>query len=109
MSRLMDLVDAYRATQGWPSEASIARGIDVLPQTMNAWRKRGLKELPETETLKRLATFINQPLRVVVDAALVDMNLLASADATPARPYTADRPNGNDGNRRDEQERRRGA
>lgn len=55
-----------------PSEASIARQIGVAPQTVNSWRHRGLKELPNKETLRELARVLRVSDDVVFYAAGVD-------------------------------------
>lgn len=58
MSELLDLIDEYRKRRGQPSDASIARAIGVAPQTISSWRNRGIKNLPERDTMRRLAEFI---------------------------------------------------
>lgn len=86
MSRLIDLIDDYKDRHGQPSDASIARAIGVTAQTVSSWRNRGLKELPDRETLRQLAAFIRQPVRVVIDAALVDARFLRPDEAMPPVP-----------------------
>jgi transcriptional regulator with XRE-family HTH domain len=81
--RLVALIDVYRDAHGQPADASIARAIGVAPQTLNAWRKRGIRNLPDRDTLRRLAVFIGVPLRVVIEAALVDAGYMTEADMTP--------------------------
>ena len=72
MSRLVDLIDDYKDRHGQPSDASIARAIGIAPQTLNSWRKRGIRELPAAETLRRLAGFIGVADDVTFYAAGVD-------------------------------------
>lgn len=83
MSRLVDLIDAYRDAHGSPSEASVARAIGAAPQTVNSWRNRGIRELPEVEIMQRLATYLGVPYRTVLEAALVDAKY-ASTEEYPA-------------------------
>lgn len=83
MSRMVDLIDIYRDTHGRPSEASIARAIEVAPQTINSWRNRGIRELPDVAIMERLAIYLNVPYRAVLEAALVDAGY-ASPDDYPA-------------------------
>lgn len=72
MSRLIDLIDDLRARQGGRSEASIAREVGVRPQVINSWRNRGLTELPNKETLRKLAVVLGVSDKVVFYAAGVD-------------------------------------
>jgi transcriptional regulator with XRE-family HTH domain len=72
MSRLVDLIDDYKDKHGQPSDASIARAVGIAPQTLNSWRKRGIRELPAAETLRRLAAFIGVGEEVTFYAAGVD-------------------------------------
>jgi transcriptional regulator with XRE-family HTH domain len=72
-SRLLALIDDYRARNGNPPDASIARAIGVAPQTLNSWRKRGMKEMPRNpETLRNLARLLRVDEKVTAYAALVD-------------------------------------
>ena len=73
MSRLLELIDDYKDRHGSPSDASIARAIGVASQTINSWRKRGIRQPPSTETLRALAQLTgNDYERVVLRAALID-------------------------------------
>lgn len=81
MSRLIALIDDWRDRNGQPSEASVARAIGVAPQTVNSWRTRGIKQLPDTETLRELARHISQDYEsVVLRAALLDIGWLEESD-----------------------------
>lgn len=72
MSRLVELIDDYKDRHGQPSDSSIARAIGVAPQTLSAWRNRGIRELPAAETLRELASFIGVAEDVTFYAAGVD-------------------------------------
>jgi len=73
MSELVRIIDDYRDTHGRPSDASIARAIGIAPQTLSSWRKRGIRELPEAETLRALASFVGLPYQTyVLEVALYD-------------------------------------
>ncbi len=70
---LMQLIDDYRDMHGQPAEASVARAVGIAPQTLNSWRKRGIRQLPEKETLERLASFLGVSYEeTVLKAALYD-------------------------------------
>lgn len=79
MSRLIALIDDYKDRHGNPSDASIARGIGVAPQTVSAWRRRGIKELPNAETMRKLAAFIRVAEADVLYAAGVDTGYIVEA------------------------------
>lgn len=104
--RLVDLIDMYRDAHGQPSDASIARAVGVSPQTLSAWRRRGLKELPNSETLRRLSDYIGFHLDIVVEAALIDAGYKAPTGSRPVPPRGHD-PH-SDGNG-EQTQRRRGA
>ena len=73
MSKLLALIDEYKDTHGAPSDASIARAIGVAPQTISSWRKRGIRDTPAINTLKRMAEFFGVPYEeYLLQAALVD-------------------------------------
>lgn len=73
MSELVRLVDKYRATHGMPADASIARMMDVAPQTISSWRQRGIRSLPNGKTLKALAQVLDLPYEdYVLQVALYD-------------------------------------
>lgn len=92
MSRLVALIDAYKDTVGSPPDSSIARAIDVAPQTINSWRKRGIRQPPATETLRKLAALLRVDYRdVVLAAVLVDIGLLSDDELDPQPPpHTTD-------------------
>lgn len=79
MSELVALIDAYKDTHGAPSDSSIARAVGIKPQTLNSWRKRGIKVPPNVETLRTLARFIGVDYEsVVLQAALRDAGWISS-------------------------------
>lgn len=81
MSELVRIIDDYRDSHGQPSDASIARAIGIAPQTLSSWRKRGIKEPPEPETMRALARLVGESYEeYVLPAALVDSGFL---DAMP--------------------------
>lgn len=72
MGKLIEMIDDWRDRHGRPSEASIGRAIGVSDGTVNAWRRRGIRQLPDPETLRNLAEFLNVPIEQVVLAAAFD-------------------------------------
>jgi transcriptional regulator with XRE-family HTH domain len=74
MSQLLAIIDEYKDTHGAPSDSSIARALGVAPQTVSSWRKRGIKNLPNAETLRKLAVLVGKDYEtVVLRAALLDV------------------------------------
>jgi transcriptional regulator with XRE-family HTH domain len=91
MSELIRLVDDYKDTHGQPSDASIARAIGIAPQTLNSWRKRGVKEPPAVDTLRRMARFFHISYEdVVLPAALVDAGWLDHMPTSNGHPPQSD-------------------
>ncbi|MBO9522334.1 MAG: helix-turn-helix transcriptional regulator [Nocardioidaceae bacterium] len=84
MSRLLAMIDEYRDAHGQPSDASIARAIGIAPQTLNSWRKRGMRKLPNQETLRELARFLKRSEADVLYAAGVDTGYIIETEADPA-------------------------
>lgn len=82
MSRLVALIDDYRDRHGQPSNASIARAIGVAPQTISAWRNRGVRELPKVATLRKLAAYLGLDYKVVFDAAGMDTGYITADPET---------------------------
>lgn len=73
MSYLLALIDDYKDRHGNPSDSSIARAIGAAPQTLNSWRHRGIKALPNPELLRNLAAVLHEDYEtVVLRAAMVD-------------------------------------
>lgn len=87
MSRLVSLIDEYKDTHGQPSDASIARAVGIEPQTVSAWRNRGVRELPRPDTLMRLAAFLGYDYdTVVLDAVLRDTGWRKDDEPAPSKP-----------------------
>ena len=86
MSRLVELIDDCKDRHGQPSDASIARAIGIAPQTLNSWRKRGIRELPAAETLRRLAGFLKVGEDVTFYAAGVDAGYIREREVRPTPP-----------------------
>lgn len=77
MSELVAIIDDYRDRHGQPSEASVARAIGVSPATVNAWRNRGIRELPALKTLRALAELTGRSYStVILPAVLRDVGYL---------------------------------
>lgn len=76
VSELIRLIDDYRDRHGQPSESSIARAIGTAPQTVNSWRKRGIREMPSPALLAKLAELLRVPMETVVLAAARDAGYL---------------------------------
>lgn len=95
MSRLVDLIDDYKDRHGQPSDRSIARAIGIAPQTLSAWRKRGIRELPAAETLRRLAGFMGVDDKVTFYAAGVDAGYIIETyeDGTTSSDHYPDAGN----------------
>lgn len=73
MSKLVAIIDAYKDQHGQPSDSSVARAIGVKPQTLNSWRKRGIKEPPDRGALRELARLTRRDYETdVLRAALLD-------------------------------------
>lgn len=73
MTKLVAMIDEWKDTHGRPSDSSIARAIGVAPQTISSWRTRGIRSLPETDTLRALADFLQRDYATeVIPAAMSD-------------------------------------
>jgi hypothetical protein len=90
-SQLVALIDDYKARHGNPSDASIARSLDIAPQTISSWRKRGLRELPDAETLRKLADFLHVDRRVTFEAAGIDAGYITAPTTQHGPPDPPDR------------------
>lgn len=84
MSRLIALIDDYKDRHGQPSDASIARAIGVAPQTVNSWRKRGIRDVPDRDSLRKLAALLRVDYeRVVLRAVLMDLGWIEPEEWPP--------------------------
>ena len=84
MGQLIDLIDEWRDRHGQPSEASVSRAISNSDKTVNAWRHRGIKDMPDQATLQKLAVLLNLPPERVVMAAAIDAGYLEERDGNAA-------------------------
>jgi hypothetical protein len=91
VSHLLAVIDEYKDRTGQPSDASISRAIGVARQTISSWRRRGIKDLPEFETLVNLAALTGRDYEsVVLRAALIDAGWIEERpDEPPSREETA--------------------
>lgn len=81
MSRFVAIIDAYKDQHGQPSDSSVARAIGVKPQTLSSWRTRGIKEPPDREAMRKLATLAGVDYEsVVLRAALLDAGWIDEGD-----------------------------
>lgn len=83
MGQLTDLIDEYKDRNGNPSDASIARAVGIAPQTLSSWRKRGIRELPDADTLRRLAAFLRVDETTTFYAAGVDAGYIIPPEEAP--------------------------
>jgi transcriptional regulator with XRE-family HTH domain len=82
MSRLWEIVEEYRDSHGAPSYASIARTIGISSQGLSAWKQRGIKAPPSTETMRKLARLTGLDYEtVVLRAALLDAGWIEEREA----------------------------
>lgn len=85
MSQLIAMIDEYKDTHGAPSDSSIARAIGAAPQTISSWRKRGIRQPPESDTLRALARLVGLPYEdYVLQLALYDAGWRESLPTLPA-------------------------
>lgn len=83
VSRLIAIIDEYKDRTGQPSDASISRAIGVARQTVSSWRRRGIKDLPDRNTLVELARLTSRDYEtVVLRAALLDAGWVAEEPTT---------------------------
>lgn len=75
MSQLWKIVQQHADDFG-VREAEIARRMGTTPQTLNSWKKRGLRQLPESRLLYGLAVVARVPYESVLSAALHDTHYL---------------------------------
>lgn len=75
MSQIWEIVQAHIDAYG-PSEAEVARRMGTSPQTLNSWKKRGLRKLPDAHLLLGLARVTQTPYEDVLRAALSDIRYL---------------------------------
>lgn len=84
MSHLLAIIDAYKDAHGAPSDASIARAVGIAPQTLSSWRKRGIKDLPERDTLINIGRLTRRDYATeILPAALLDIGYMSESAPTP--------------------------
>lgn len=87
MSQLLAIIDEYKDAHGSPSDSSIARAVGIAPQTLSSWRKRGIRELPNRDTLREIARLTRRDYATeVLPAVLRDIDYLEPAE--PPQPPT---------------------
>lgn len=74
MTRLLAIIDDYKDRHGQPADAAVARAIGIKPQTLSSWRKRGIKQPPNNQSLRELARLAGVDYEtVVLRAVLLDI------------------------------------
>ncbi|MFJ7723807.1 hypothetical protein ACIQYM_37730, partial [Rhodococcus erythropolis] len=80
MSELWNLIQSHLDRYG-VRDAEFARRMGSTPQTLNSWKKRGVRQLPNKELLEAVAEVTGRDYRQVLDAALIDTGYLSSFSA----------------------------
>lgn len=75
-SIIQDHLDRYGVR-----EAAFARRLGTAPQTLNSWKKRGLRQLPDRSLLEAVARETGTPYDEVLDAVLRDIGYKDDAPA----------------------------
>lgn len=86
--RLVELIDGYQAQHPEVSDAFVADFIGVKARTIEEWRTRGIRQIPDPEPLQRLADLLGVDKRVTFYAAGVDSGYLA--ETPPIDPGIGD-------------------
>ncbi|QCW22228.1 immunity repressor [Gordonia phage ThankyouJordi] len=84
MSELLKIVQDHLDKTG-VSEAEFSRRIGAAPQTVNAWRQRGIRALPAAQHLRGVATVTAVAYEEVLRAALLDTGYLAAGESRGRR------------------------
>lgn len=85
MSELWNLIQGHLDRYG-VRDAEFARRMGSSPQTLNSWKKRGVRQLPSKDLLEAVAEVTGRDYRQVLDAALIDTGYLPSfSDAADER------------------------
>lgn len=77
MSELLRIVQDHIDRTG-VSEAGFSRRIGAAPQTVNAWKQRGIRGLPDARLLHGVSDVTGRPYSEVLNAALIDMGYVAA-------------------------------
>lgn len=75
MGELWKVIQAHLDSVG-VSEAEFSRRMDSSPQTLNSWKRRGLKQLPDRRLLESVASLTGVSYTDVLTAALIDIGYL---------------------------------
>lgn len=75
MSHLYDIAQRHLDAYGVRA-AALARRMGTSPQTLDSWKNRGLKELPDKWLLQALARETGTPYGDVLTAVLRDIDYL---------------------------------
>lgn len=89
MGHLWDIVQAHRDAYG-PSVSEIARRIGMSSSGVHAWNNRGIRAMPESKNLRKLAEVTGRPYREVLRAALLDAGYETEETWPPAPPPRSD-------------------
>lgn len=90
MGHLLAIIDEFKDAHGAPPDSSVARALGIAPQTLNSWRKRGIKELPNKETLLKLASLTRRSyVDDVLPAVLLDIGYMTEDPAPTSKDETA--------------------
>jgi transcriptional regulator with XRE-family HTH domain len=94
MSYLWDIAQAHLDAYGVRA-AALARRMGTAPQTLDSWKNRGVRSLPTRDLLEALARETRTPYRVVLDAALRDIDYMpresdGDGDAPPTTMSSAE-------------------
>ena len=81
MGELWSIIQGHLDRYG-VREAAFARRMGTGPQTINAWKMRGLKRLPERWLLNAVARETGTPYSAVLHAALIDTGYLSDGSVT---------------------------
>lgn len=88
MSRLWAIIQTH-LDEYQVREAAFARRMGTSPQTLNSWKIRGLRKLPERWLLEAVARETRTPYRDVLAAVLADIGYGADGDGNAA-PMTTE-------------------
>jgi transcriptional regulator with XRE-family HTH domain len=91
MSYFWDIAQAHMDAYGVRA-AALARRMGTSPQTLDSWKNRGLKKLPERRLLEALARETQTPYGEVLTAVLRDIGYLPSGRDDDGRKPLWPRP-----------------
>lgn len=91
MSRLWGIIQTHLDEYG-VREAAFARRMGTTPQTLNSWKNRGLRKLPERWLLEAVARETRTPYRDVLAAVIADIGYGDEPNDTPPMSQAGGRP-----------------